>query len=299
MATNDLLTPEEIEAAKLADMDDDEREALAEIAGDDDESKDEDDAAAAASGDDDATADDKSDDEDTDESDEDDRPAPEPTFAPQYHAGDPASFDAQLKGVRESRAELTKKWRDGEIEDADYDAKIAELDDAKDTIIEQRAAARLTASMNEQASRQAFERDKANFVRTMDKYESVPYGSNPMIRSAFESELRSAAERAIAEKRDPSAQELFEEAHAGVVKQLAALGVQIGRKPKADPKPTEPEARAPRNVPKTLSGMPAAAPASTASDDLMTEAAQLEGEELEVFIARLSPEKRRALENAQ
>lgn len=286
MAASDLLTEDELEVAKLADMDDDERDDLEDLAGEDDEDQE-------------AKAEEGDDGDNGDESD-DDRREHESTFAPSFTAGDPGSFDEKLKDIRTQRADLTKKWRNGEIDDDEYDSKIGELEDSKDALIEQRAAARTAATITAQTAQQAFERDKSNFLRTMERYEGVAYTKHPILANTFEQELRAAAQRAIAEKRDPSATELFEEAHAKTIEQLASLGVTVGKKGKAEPK-AEPKAekaeKEPRQVPRTLGGLPTAAPSGGIGDDLVAQVAELDGEELELFIAKLPAEKRRMLDS--
>lgn len=305
MGIENLLTKDEIDAAKLAEMGEDEREELKALAGDDD---DEDGA------DDDGKAEDEGGQTEakggTDEKDEkdadDDRPDAPSTFAPAFDAGDPKAFDEQLKSIREQRAALTKAWRSGEIEDDEYDGKLAELDDQKDSVIEQRATARAAITMSQQTAQQAFEHDRQSFLRNMERYEGVPYSKTPMLAAAFAQELRAAGQRAIDEKRDPSAGELFEEAHAKVIEQMRGLGMTIGRARQA-PEGGKPEGKTdgkaedagkPRQVPRTLSGLPNAAPSGGVGDDLLQQAANLEGEDLEIFVARLPEDKRRALESA-
>lgn len=309
MTLENLLTPEELAAANRTDdeienaeasasEDTDAVEAKADDASSDADTKDDDKTEAKAS---EAGA---AGEEATDE--DDDRPALEPTFAPTFNAGDPAAIDGQLKAVRDELAALKSKWRSGDIDDDEFDRGEALLDERKDTLIQQRAQAVTAAEMNQASAVQAFSRDKTNFLSTMTKYEGVPYAANPMLADSFERELKNVAQAAIAEKRDPSAQELFEAAHAKVLEQLSALGVTFGKK-KAEQKPDEQpagkkvEARAPADrsqIPPTLGGMPSAAPNTTAESDLIAQAAQYEGEDLELFIAKLPAEKRRMLESA-
>lgn len=316
MSLENLLTSEEIEAAKQAEAGDDEIENLKAIASEDDDEGDDTDDGAEGKSDDktEAKADGEAESKD-EESDEDDRPALEPTFAPTFNAGDPSEIDGQLKAVRDERAALKAKWRAGDIDDDEYDRGEAVLEERKDTLIQQRAQAVTAAELNQASAVQAFARDKTNFMATMSRYEGVPYASNAMLSESFERELKNVAQAAIAEKRDPSAQELFEAAHAKVLEQLASLGVSFKKKgekietneAKPDGKQTEqtagkkPEGRAPTDrtqIPPTLGGMPSAAPNTTAESDLIAQAAQYEGEDLELFIAKLSPEKRRMLESA-
>lgn len=332
MGIENLLTPEELADAKRVEDADDELERLEEIANeaDDDEGDDE----ARAEKDDDTGDKDAEDaeddkgagdaqasagqDDESDESDEgDERPEFQTTFAPIYDAGDPRAIDQQLKAVRDKLAEAKAKWRSGDLDDEQYDQIEAELDERKDMLIQQRAQAVVASEMSQAAAVQAFARDKSNFMATMSRYEGVPYSTTPMLADAFERELKAIAQIAVNENRDPSAQDLFEAAHQNVLKQLAALGVTFGKKkaeqqePKqtAGSKPSEqpskseakPEGRPPADrsgVPPTLGGLPAAAPNTTAEDDLFAQAAQYEGEDLELFIAKLTPEKRRLLESA-
>ena len=344
MAVEDLLTPEELADAQRADDDlteDEGRPPVAEAEddtvdeapaaavdaatdeGDDDDAEPAGDAAAepAAAAEPEAAAADVDGDDDAAE-DEDDGRDVDLTFSPAYDAADPAAINEKLKAIKAQRKELTAKWRVGEVDDDAYDEKIADLEDAKDALIEQRAVAVTKAELTVENARQAFFRDRDNFLRNLDKYEGIPYGSNAMLAREFAAELKAAGERAQKDNPNATSMELFEQAHEAVLENMKALGVSFGKKKAAAaaeapavekptapaPKPTTPAAVAaaekapdkpklPRAVPKTIGDMPAAAPASNISDETLSKAALLEGEDLERYWASLPAEKRRILDS--
>lgn len=339
MPIENLLTPEELADAKLADMDDDEREALNELAddekdegqddvraeaddGDDDADDEKPEAKAEESDDDEEKVDDAEDENGDDEAkaekdedeDEDDRPDFERTFAPTIDAGDPEATTESLKSIKSQIKELRKKWRDGELDDADYDDKLDELETKRDEAVAALASAKTASAITQQTAKQAFERDRENFLRMYDRYEGVPYLSNKTLARDFQDELHAVARAWVNEKPDATAQELFEAAHERVMANMASLGVTFGKKkaaedpkaraeaarekPKVEKPPVEEKPKEPRKVPKSLGGLPQAAPATGIGDDLNAKLATLDGEDLELFIAKLPADKRRALESA-
>lgn len=241
---------------------------------------------------------------------DDDRPDVPSTFAPTLRGEDPAAYDERLKGVAQARMDATKAWRNGEMDDDAYDAKIAELESQKDALIEARVEAKVANKFNAETAQQVFSRDMDSFLGIMSKYEGVPYKSNAMLMNAFRTELAAAGKKALEAKEDPGAQELFERAHKAVLEQAAALGMALGKKtpapaPAPAPAPSAAAAAAAQGakagtkpaVPPTLGKMPAAAAAPTGSsmDEALASISGLEGEELEIAVAKLPADAKRRL----
>lgn len=343
MSVENLLTADEIAAAKLADLDDEDTDALGEIAGeaDDDEGDEKEDGADEKEGEkdekgdekdeddgaededdsedegekdeagDDKPADDKSEKPEDEDDEDDERPDAESTFAARLDAGDPAALEQHLKGVKEKIVALRKQWRSGDLDDDQYDEKLDELESERDQAVANLAAAKTAAAITEQTAQQAFERDLQNFLRNSERYEGVPYVSNRTLAHSFQQELKAVAQAFAKDNPNASAQELFDAAHDRVMDNMKALGVTFGKKkaaepePKPEPKPEakKPEPKAeekpkePRKVPKTLGGLPNAAPAGGVEDEVTAKIATLDGEDLERYIAGLPAAKRRELDS--
>lgn len=225
-----------------------------------------------------------------------------PVYTPTFTGQDPEDARAQIKGVDKSIREVNQKWRDGELDDDGRDAQLAELQEKRDELLSQEVAARTAQEFSAQSARQAFTYQRDYFLKLVEKTEGVPYLSNGMVRQQFDAALAAAGQKALDEKRDPTAEELFAEADRAVRAQFAGLGVTFGKKsgPSSQSPGATPEGqqlKKPRDVPKTLADMPAAAMADVGSGGELAALAQLEGDDLEMAVARLSPQKRRELVN--
>lgn len=236
----------------------------------------------------------------------DERPEVPSAFAPVLRADDPAGYDEKLKAVAKERMDATKAWRAGEMDDDAYDAKLAELEAQKDELIEARTTAKVSVKINAETQAQAFDRDKDSFISTMSKYEGVPYKSTPMLMAAFNTELAAAGKAALKDNPNATAQELFETAHKAVLEQFAALGVTFGKKgaaPAPSPAPAAAAAAAGQKpgakpaIPPNLGRVPAAAAAPTGGEmgEVVQKLSTLEGEDLEIAMAKLSPDQKRRL----
>lgn len=223
----------------------------------------------------------------------DERPESAPVFVPQFPAEEvPAS---RLADLRKQGIDLRKRWSNGELDDEEYNAQAEKLDAERDEAAAAQIRAQLRNEISQETAQQSFAFQRNLFLKTMERTDGVPYLSNEIVRSAFDRELSKAGKRAVESNPDATAEELFAEADKAVREQFAALGSTFGKKPAAASAAATAAAAAPRNVPKTLASMPAAAPIDTGSQAQLSQLATLEGEDFEMAVAKLAPAERRRL----
>ncbi len=224
------------------------------------------------------------------------RPETAPVFVPQFPAEEvPAS---RLADLRKQGQDLRKRWSNGEMDDEEYNAQAEKLDAERDEAAAAQIRAQLRNEISQETAQQSFAFQRGLFLKTMERTDGVPYVSNEIVRSAFDRELSKAGQRAVKDNPDATAEELFAEADKAVREQFAALGTTFGKKAAATPAAATPAAAAaaaPRNVPKTLANLPAAAPIDTGSQAQLSQLATLEGEDFEMAVAKLAPAERRRL----
>lgn len=226
----------------------------------------------------------------------DDRAEAPPVFVPQFSTEEvPAS---RLADLRKQGMDLRKRWSNGELDDEEYNAQAEKLDAERDEAAAAQIRAQLRNEISQETAQQSFAFQRGLFLKTMERTDGVPYVSNEIVRSAFDRELSKAGQRAVKDNPDATAEELFAEADKAVREQFAALGTTFGKKAAATPAAATPAAAAaaaPRNVPKTLANLPAAAPIDTGSQAQLSQLATLEGEDFEMAVAKLAPAERRRL----
>lgn len=223
----------------------------------------------------------------------DERPEAAPVFVPQFPAEEvPAS---RLADLRKQGIDLRKRWSNGEMDDEEYNAQAEKLDAERDEAAAAQIRAQLRNEISQETAQQSFAFQRNLFLKTMERTDGVPYLSNEIVRSAFDRELSKAGKRAVESNPDATAEELFAEADKAVREQFAALGSTFGKKAAPATAAAAAAATAPRNVPKTLASMPAAAPIDTGSQAQLSQLATLEGEDFEMAVAKLAPAERRRL----
>lgn len=224
------------------------------------------------------------------------RPEAPAVFVPQYQTA--VVPDDRLAELRKAGQDLRKRWSNGELDDEEYNAQAIKLDAERDEAAAAQIRAQVRNELSAETAKQSFDFQRSQFLKTAEKYDGVPYMTNEIVRGAFDRELSKAGQRAIESNPDATAEELFIEADKAVREQFAALGTTFGKKTaaaSASAAATPAAAITPRNVPKTLSGMPAAAPIDTGSQAQLSQLATLEGEDFEMAVAKLAPAERRRL----
>lgn len=286
-AVLDQLSPEERAALEEDDLSEDDRAAVAKIAGEDGDDDGDD-------GDDDDDADDAGDDaaaaakpaavvEDAGADDEDDAP---PAFKPQFKVDLPADLDDQLAALNAKEADLAAKMKEGEIELAEFleqqkgiAREVAKLESKRDQ-------AATFEEMNRQTAEQEWAWNVAKFKRQVKKTDGIDYDGDPEKMADFDTFVKAIASKK--ENEDKDFQFFLTEAHKRV-KALYGIAGAPAPKPKAGDKTS-------RKPP--LEGLPATlaqVPGGDGPGDVDGEFAdldKLEGLEYETALAAMTKAQR-------
>lgn len=213
----------------------------------------------------------------------------EPAKLPTFEVPE-RDFAAERKALRDSRKEIQAKWDSGDLSDEELQIQLDAVDDKLENLAAERARADTLRAINEQAARDAAARIEAEEneatvaiikAAAASTTAKVDYLQDKSAQVQFDMALGMLKADEANARKTPT--QLVQEAHRAV---LAIRGLSEGGNTPA-PTPT-PAPRQPRNVPLTLSGLPNASQVPL-QDDTMAQAAQLSGDELEAFMARLSP----------
>lgn len=310
----ETLTPEEREAMGFDDMSPEDRAALEAVAGD---------AAPATTtgdGNDDPDADADDDDDDDEPGDgapaegqgvapapaaapaaapaeqpaaQDDTPADEPMQV--YRAELPPDYQERVTAIASRQAEVMDKFNDGEIDIAERDKQLGEINAERENLLLIRSRVEAMEEVNRQNLQREWMRNVNTFMADATKPEmgGVDYRKNPAMAQDLDGFVKYLANNPANEDKSP--RWFLDQAHKLV---LAQHGIE--RKAAALQKSPEErlaEARAARKPP-TGQVQPnlAQVPGSDGPGDVASEFADveaLEGQELEDAIARMSPDQRR------
>lgn len=307
-----MLSAEEIAAMNDEEaISDEEREALARIAGDvsddddgegeaeetegadeepesdDDESQDEAD---------DGTDDGDSVEDDVDEAEGDAGETPRPAVdgTAGYKAALPEDYQAQADGLAEKERELKARFRDGEIDFDEYEAQREGLSTEREALTSARIKAEISQEMQAQAASQQWQSNVTAFLNDVKAEGGFDYNNDKAKATDLDQFIRALA--GMPEHADKSMRWFLDEAD----RRVRALHGVMDPTPKADggkskaAKVAEADARRKQD----LSAVPpnlAHVPAGSGPDDINGEFAnldKLEGVALEDAVARLSAEQR-------
>lgn len=215
----------------------------------------------------------------------------EAPFAPTFQGKAPDNYAQVRQELLAKKAEAFKKLMDGEMEADDYAQLEAEVLTQLDDLNAARIRAETLNEANQQTQLALQQREISRIIKTAKKAGEVDYLADTTAQVQFDAMLSALSAVPANASRDFA--ELVDEAHRAV---LALRGVT----PKAAtpspvaPSPTAPAAAKPPAAaptgPRTLAGLPNAAPAVVA-DDLEAKLATLEGEDAERFLASLPPQQ--------
>lgn len=305
------LTDEEREAMADDALSDEDRAALAAVAGDTPPATD-------------ADADDSDDDEDDDEDEDDDddepgdgqpaegagaapaegQPAAEPPAEPpaepaqadaddelpQYNATLPADYQQRVDGLTQRTAEIQQKFNDGEIDLAERDQELAKVQADREELLLIRARADSLRELNEQNARQQWNRQIASFMADAAKPEQggIDYRKDPAKAQDLDEFVRTLANRP--ENADKPGPWFLAEAHKRV---MALHGITAARPTPAQAKAAAVAARKPAlsDVPTNLAGIPGSDGPGDVGDEF-ADIMSLEGQDYEDAIARMTPAQR-------
>lgn len=218
--------------------------------------------------------------------------------APIYQAQAPDNLDQQLKDVLAERRAARKAYEEGDLTEDQYDAKLDDLDQRRDTINSIRIKAQVSAEMTQQQLQQSYKATVSSFMKDMTKA-GINYQDpkNAEIVKYLDSRVRALASAETDESPEVW-RRVLDEAHDLTVKRF---GLQTKKAPDAPAKDDAGKAKKASAETKDrkpdLSGMPPTigrGPGAANEGAVDAEFSHLEGLSgiaLEKAIAKLTPEQ--------
>lgn len=200
-------------------------------------------------------------------------------FVPTYNVATPEGMAERLIAIKTELRDLKKKGINAEITADEWVDAEERLLEERETLTRTQAKAEYAREHSAQTTAQAIEHERKAFMRDAKK-EGIDY-ADPKMRQRLDIAFSVIATHPDnANRTVTDAYDTFQEAHE-IVK------AQIKWKPAAPTVvKTTPTAAAPRDVPRTLATMPAAAPAAL-EDDVVSKLSTLVGEDREKYMASL------------
>lgn len=294
------LSDEELEAIRGDDLSDEDRALLQSVAGDGDDGDDDDeddDEPADEDGDDDgdgATDDDQDGDSDpatvaaADAGSADAQPKASARQSPASYeaAGLPADFQEQISATHDAQRDLLQKFQDGELEVSEYAAELSKITERRDALVAARIKAEISQEMAEQASAREWQQAVNRFIDRVAKDEQVDYRTDAARARDLDTFVKVLANDP--ENAQQSSDWFLQEAHKLVNARRGGTVTATKDDPRPRPAPRKPDLKA---VPKTLAHVPGSDGPGDVSDEFGNVDA-LEGLDLEVAIARMTPAQR-------
>jgi hypothetical protein len=200
--------------------------------------------------------------------------------------------DEQLNTLLDSRKAIREQYRNGDISAEDKDRIEDEINDKIADIRAARQNAQFVDNFNQQAAENEYLRTLKSVTADVRATDGIDYDKNPMLRQNWDLKVRAlASDPANADK---SADWFLREGHRQVVAEVERTAAELGfRRDKPAPKDPVKEALAARRPAETRAKSLAALPAA-ASDSPSAEFGGLDslnGDELEMAVARMTPEQ--------
>lgn len=216
-----------------------------------------------------------------------DRPAPAPAPQPTYKAELPPDYEVKVAANKAALTDLRKRFDDGEVDAAEYHAKLDELQEQRADLREAKTRAQVASEMQEQAEAGAWLSAINTFVAdaaTKPELGLVDYAKDQAKAAdldVFVKALAAAPENAAKPHRW-----FLEEGHRRVV---ALHGIATAKPAAAAPATRKPDASA---VVTNLADLPGGGGDADPVGDEFAELDKLTGLDYERELGRLSPEKR-------
>lgn len=211
---------------------------------------------------------------------------------PTYDAPAARDFAAEFKTIKDAQAALTKQWRDGELSDDDYDARIAPLQDQRDALLVEQTKASTIETLNRQAVIQEQTKVLEGIKAASAAANQIDYDTEEGAANAFNAMYDAvAADPRNAGK--PFAQ-LAPLAHQAL---CAARGI-LAAAPAPAPTPAPalaPNAKPKPVIPQTLHGMPVAGATPMGNEAMQTLTALDDPDAAESMLEAMPRSQREAL----
>lgn len=217
-------------------------------------------------------------------------------LSPVFTAREGSDFDAQLAALKQQEAELHEKYTQGEIDPAEYRTQLSAVSDQRLAVVSEKTKVEVAEQMNSDIEAARYHATIEAFKASVKASTGIDYDANPALLDQWDAEIkRLAADEAHDDK---SYRWFLQTAHEAVVAQQLKIAESMGlvpkdgaRRPNAEQLRTALAARTPTR-PKvgSLATVPSAAGEQPGQGEF-AHLDSLEGEELEMAVARMTPEQ--------
>lgn len=227
-------------------------------------------------------------------------PPPEPEAAaiePLVPRLDPPEIpdDAALNALLDQRKQIREQYRNGDISAEQKDELEDKINDQIADIRADRKNAEFVEHFNTRAAENDYLRTLAAVKSEIRKSDGIDYDKNPTLLQSWDIKVRTLASDPANANRP--ADWYLKEAHKQVMAEAAAAAEAMGyRRPgKGTQDPTVRRSlegrRPPADLPRSLATLPAAAADSSAAGTEFAHLDGLNGDELEIAVARMTPDQ--------
>lgn len=219
----------------------------------------------------------------------------QPPRLPTYEVPEAADFAQRKTDLKAEKKAIEGKWAAGDLSDEQRAEQLDAVDDKLLALVAEQTRAETLRAINEQnakaqqaAAEKALNDATVAVIQAAKKAGTIDYVADSDAQEQFDA-FMGALERSKAWA-GKSAADLVAQAHKSVLALRGIVAVAPAKAPAPAPAPVAPPKPVRRDVPQTLAGLPNAAPVGV-QDELMQQVANLEGPELEAFLAGLPPGK--------
>lgn len=205
-----------------------------------------------------------------------------------YRVDLPADYDDQVKANKDAVSSARTKFNDGEIDQAELDTQLEQLQDQRDQLRDLQTRAKISAEMREQSEKDAWVSTINSFVEDAAKTAEmgiVDYRNDPAKQADLDAMVRALA--ATAGNENKPMRWFLEEGHKRVVALHGIAAVPTTKKPVDTRRKPDPSA-----VVTSLADVPGGAGDADPVNDEFTDLDKLTGLDYERALGRLSDDKR-------
>lgn len=209
-------------------------------------------------------------------------------FVPRYKADLPENYKETLGQLSEDETKLKERFKAGEIEFDEFEEARSQIQDQRSTLERAALKAEISQEMNEQTAQQTWENTVHVYIKSVKA--EIDYTKDVEKQADFDQFVKVLA--ANPKNQDKSMEWFLEEGHRRV-KALHGLTSTPAKEDTPDPKVKANNSRKPPldAAPKNLSQVPGADGPGDVEDEF-SDMDRLEGEDLELAIAKMTPAQR-------
>lgn len=204
------------------------------------------------------------------------KPAPVAEFSPEFRAAVPEGLDDRLAELDQQEEAIEANFDAGEIERDEMRRQIKALDSERTDLKIAAAQSKWAETQNAESRTQRWQWEQERFFGSEKNAETY---KDPVMVAMLDAQVKQLAN--AAENKNRPAGWFLEEADRLIRGRFQGVSAPVVPAVPAAKREAQPTVR-------TLSNIPAAAPAPV-GDDVMGKIGTLEGEDLEKYLARMSP----------